>query len=130
MRVPGSRSHKTGRIATVELFTGEAHVAAAITGGLPDAPRYTPPDAPKVAKSTDELVALFAGRYQEPGRHDVFRSVVGVLLARCGRMPPDVLCELACCWAERHTAPCKDRAELERNFDNLLARGRARRGLT
>jgi hypothetical protein len=36
LRVPGSRNHKTGRVATVEEFTGELHDLGAITGGLED----------------------------------------------------------------------------------------------
>jgi hypothetical protein len=56
-----------------------------------------------------------------------FRSVSGVLLARCaGLLPDDVLRELAVGWAEAHFHPCKPRAELRRNFDNLLARERAK----
>lgn len=132
LRVPGSINHKTGNVATVEHFTGDVHALAAITGELPDSPDYAPPDAPKRAKSTDELEELFAGTYHEggeDGRHEHFRSIVGVLLARCPWMPPDVLLELAVCWAQKHTVPCRPRAELERNFDNLLARELTRRGL-
>lgn len=40
LRVPGSRSHKTGRIATLETFTGEVHELVEITGDLDDAPTY------------------------------------------------------------------------------------------
>jgi hypothetical protein len=129
MRIPGSRSYKTGRVATVESFTGELHTLDTVTGELEDSPDFQPPDAPHPAKTTSELVSLFAGRYDEGERHARFRSVVGVLIARCPRVPPDVLCELACCWAERHTSPCKDRDELERQFDNLLAQELKRRGL-
>ena len=132
LRVPGATNHKTGRVATLATFTGEQHDLHAITGDLPDSPDYTPPDTPRTAKTDDELVALFTGVYQEngaPGRHDAFRSVCGVLIARAPRMPPDVLCELAVRWAQKHTTPCKDRAELERNFANLLARELKNKGL-
>jgi hypothetical protein len=129
MRVPGSRSYKTGRVARLEWFTGEVHALDAVTGGLADAPSYVAPGEPRPGRSGDELVALFAGRYGEGERHERFRSVVGVLLRRCGALPPDVLLELAVAWAERHTAPCKDRAELDRQFDHLLDRERRRRGL-
>ena len=130
LRVPGSRHHGTGRVAVLERFTGEAHELEELTGDLPDAPEWRPANAPRAAKSTDELVALFRGRHthDDDGRHGPFRSVVGVLLRRCDRLPPDVLLELAVAWAQAHTVPCKERAELERNFDNLLARERARRG--
>jgi len=132
LRVPGSRHHRTGRVAHLVQFTGEVYDLQEITGDLPDAPAYTAPDQPRRGKSNDELVALFRGHYShtDGGRHGTYRTVCGVLLRRCDRLPPDVLLELACCWAERHIADCKDRAELERNFDNLLARERARRGLT
>lgn len=132
LRVPGSVNHKTGKVAVVERFTGEIHTLDTITGGLPDSPHYARPDVPTKAKSTNDLLALFAGVYHEggeDGRHEHFRSIVGVLLSRCPRLPPDVLFELACCWAEKHTVPCRPRAELERNFDNLLARELKRRGL-
>ena len=43
-------------------------------------------------------------------------------------MPPAVLLELADAGHD-HTHPYKGRAELERNFDNLLARERAKRGI-
>jgi hypothetical protein len=113
----------------LESFTGEAHDLEALTGDLPGAPQYKPPGEQRPTKTTSELVALFGRRYshEDGGRHDPFRSVVGVLLRRCGALPPDVLLELAVAWAQTHTAPCKDRAELERNFDNLLERERARR---
>jgi len=128
MRVPGSRSYKTGRVARLESFTGEAHALEAITGGLEDSPRYVADGTPRAAKTADELAALFAGRYAEGERHDRFRSVAGVLLQRgLERLPADVLRELAFCWAERHLAPCRDRAELERQFENLLARELERR---
>jgi hypothetical protein len=38
LRVPGSRSHKTGRVARVENFTGELHELDTITGDLEDPP--------------------------------------------------------------------------------------------
>ena len=129
LRVPGSRSHKTGRVATLVSFTGEAHDLAGLTGDLPDAPSWAPPGK-RPGKTTSELVALFVGRHPEGERHEAFRSVVGVLLRRGDRLPPDVLLELAVAWAQTHLVPCRDRAELERNFDNLLARERARRGWT
>jgi hypothetical protein len=50
-----------------------------------------------------------------------------VLLKRCDQLPPDVLHELALSWAHDHLKPCRPDAELTRNFDNLLARERARR---
>jgi hypothetical protein len=129
LRVPGSRSHKTGRVAELVRFTGEAHALVDLTGGLPDAPQWAPDDEPKQAKGDDELVALFQGHYREGDRHARYRSVCGVLLRRCGALPPDALLELAVAWAQAHTSPCRPRAELERNFDNLLARERARRGI-
>ena len=82
MRVPGSRSYKTGRVARLEAFTGEAHALAEVTGGLEDSPRYVPDGSPRAAKSADELAALFVDRYAEGERHDRFRSVAGVLLRR------------------------------------------------
>jgi hypothetical protein len=90
------------------------------------------PEAPRAAKSDAELVRLFAGTHTEDGggRHEPYRRVVGVLLARGGRFPPDVLLELAVSWAKDHTNPCKPRAELERNFSNLLARELSKRGFT
>jgi hypothetical protein len=132
LRVPGSRHHGTGRVAVLERFTGETHALADLTGDLPDAPQWTAPDTPRLAKTTDELVRLFTSHYthEDGGRHDPYRSVVGVLLRYCDRLPPDVLLELAVAWAQTHTTPCKPREELERNFDNLLARERARRGIT
>lgn len=36
LRVPGSVSHKTGRVARLESFTGEAHALDDVTGDLPD----------------------------------------------------------------------------------------------
>jgi hypothetical protein len=130
LRVPGSRSYKTGRIARLERFTGEAYALAELTGDLEDAPTWTQARRAQ-PKTADELVELFAGRYADnEGRHDHFRSVVGVLLARCDRLAPDVLLELAVAWAQTHTTPCKPRRELERNFDGLLQRERAKRGLT
>jgi hypothetical protein len=128
MRVPGSLNLKSGRVCRIEAFTGEAFTPEEVLQDIPasDAP---PVKAPK-PKATDELVELFLGHYQDgEGRHEHFRSVVGVLLRRCGELPPDVLLELAVCWAKTHTSPCKDDRELERNFDNLLARERNRRGI-
>jgi hypothetical protein len=131
LRVPGSRHHGTGRVARLADFTGEVHDLQELTGDLPDAPSYKPPGQPRPAKTTSELVALFADTRlgEKEGRHEAFRQVCGVLLRRCDALPPDVLLELACCWAERHLHPCRDRLELERQFDNLLDRERARRGL-
>lgn len=130
LRLPGSRSYKTGRVARLDSFTGEAHTLEEITGDLADAPDWRADGQPRAAKSTGELVDLFCSVHVEPGRHDAFRRVVGVLLARCDRMPPDVLLELAVCWAQAgHTQPCRDRRELERNFDNLLDQERRKRGL-
>jgi hypothetical protein len=40
MRLPGSRSYKTGRVARLESFTGEAHALDDVTGWLDDAPSY------------------------------------------------------------------------------------------
>lgn len=129
LRVPGSRHHRTGRVARLEDLTDEVHDLAEVTGDLPDAPQWRPANGTRPTRSKSELVALFRGRYthDDGGRHDPYRSVVGVLLRRCDALPPDVLLELAVSWAQAHTAPCKDRAELERNFDNLLERERARR---
>jgi hypothetical protein len=131
LRVPGSCHHATGRVAELVRFTGEAHTLDELTGDLPDAPAWRAPDRARPAKTTDELVALFRGHYthEHGGRHDPYRSVCGVLLRYCDRLPPDVLLELAVAWAQAHTSPCKPRAELERNFDNVLARERARRGI-
>jgi hypothetical protein len=130
LRVPGSRNHKTGRVARLVRFTGEVVDLDALTGNLGDAPDWQPDDEPKQAKTTDELVALFTGHYRDgEGRHDHGRSVIGVLLRYCDRLPPDVLLELADGWHRAHTHPYKGRAELERNFDNLLKRERTRRGL-
>ena len=131
LRVPGARSAKTGRIATVVTFTGEAVSLAALTGELEDAPAWTAAQATR-PKSTDELVELFSATYRETGeesRHEAFRAVVGVLLRRCDGLPPDVLLELAVGWAKTHTVPCRPDKELERQFDNLLARERKRRGI-
>jgi hypothetical protein len=132
LRVPGSHHHTTGRVARLEYLSGERHDLDDIIGGLPDLPSYRPPGAHRPTKSTDELVALFENDYahEDGGRHDPYRSVVGVLLSRCDAMPPDVLLELGVSWAQTHTSPCKDRRELERNFDNLFARELARRGLS
>jgi hypothetical protein len=112
LRVPGSRHHTTGRVAALERFTGETHGLAELTGDLPDAPGWRPTGAPRAAKSTSELVALFRGRYTHDGdgRHGPYRSVVGVLLRFCDRLPPDVLLELAVAWAQAHTIACKERA--------------------
>jgi hypothetical protein len=123
-RVPGSRHHETGRVARLVHFTGEAIDLADLTGDLPDAPSWQPP-GPRPAKSDDELTALFRGHYSGH-RHERYRSVVGVLLRRCPGLPPEVVFELSVAWAEAHLHPCKPRAELRRNFDNLLARQRAR----
>jgi hypothetical protein len=130
LRIPGSLSFSSGRVARLRRFTGETHELANLTGGLADAPTWADTGSTR-AKSTNELVELFVGQYTDgEGRHDHFRSIVGVLLRRCGdRLPPDVLLELAVAWAQAHTRPCKPRRELERNFDNLLARERKRRGL-
>jgi hypothetical protein len=128
LRVPGSRSHKTGRVARLVRFTGEAYELAELTGDLPDASQWEPPGQPRPATTDDELVALFRGRYGDH-RHDAYRRAAGVLLRRCDRLPPDVLLELAVAWAQTHFAGCAPRAELERNFDNLLARERNRRGI-
>lgn len=40
LRVPGSHSHKTGRVARLEAFTGETYSLDEITGELLDAPTY------------------------------------------------------------------------------------------
>ena len=42
LRVPGSVNHKTGKVATLEDFTGELHDLGAITGGLEDPPGREP----------------------------------------------------------------------------------------
>ena len=36
LRLPGSRSHKTGRVARLDAFTGETYALDEITGELPD----------------------------------------------------------------------------------------------
>jgi hypothetical protein len=110
--------------------TGEGYDLDELTGDLEDAPDWQPDDEPKQAKTDYELVALFQAETTETGkdsRHEAFRSVVGVLLKRCDQLPPDVLHELALSWAHDHLKPCRPDAELTRNFDNLLARERARR---
>jgi hypothetical protein len=123
-RVPGSRHHETGRVARLVRFTGEAVDLHELTGDLPDAPTWQPP-GPRPPKTDDELIELFCGHYSDH-RHDRYRSVVGVLLRRCPWLPPEVVFELSVAWAETHTRPCKSRAELCRNFDNVLAREQAR----
>jgi hypothetical protein len=129
LRAPGSRHHGTGRVARLVDFTGEVHGLDELTGDLPDAPSYRPPEQQRPATDPPEVVALFADTHlcEKEGRHETFRQVCGVLLRHGDRLPPYVLFELACCWAERHLRPCRDRDELERQFDNLLARERARR---
>lgn len=129
-RVPGSRHRETGGVASLLRFTGEVVDLKALTGGLPDPPAKHPATEHAVALGHEEVAALFAGRYREGDhRHDIFRSVCGHLLRKADRLPPSVLRELAICWAQAHMQPSRDRAELERNFDNLLVRERARRGL-
>jgi hypothetical protein len=130
LRVPGSRHHGNGNVARLVSFTGETHDLESLTGDLSDAPQWKALNERVAAKTADELTRMFTANYthETTGRHDPFRSIVGVLLRRCGWLPPDVLLELACCWAQVHTTPCKDRRELERNFDNLLERERRRRG--
>jgi hypothetical protein len=133
LRLPGS-VHKSGRPAELASFTGEVHTLRSIVGDLPDAPDFSPPDSPRMAKSTDEWVNTFRGFYREqgngydgPGRHDTFRSVAGYLLTKCGGVPPDVLLELVVPWAQAHLENCPARAELERNFDGVLEREREKR---
>jgi hypothetical protein len=127
LRVPGSVNFKTGRVCRTETFTGEVFTPDEV---LADVPAADPQPAQAKAKTTSELIDLFAGHYRDgEGRHDHYRSVAGVLLRRCDQLPPDVLLELAVAWAATHTHPTKGRAELERNFDNLLEREQARRGL-
>ena len=129
LRVPGSRHHGTGRIARLASFTGEMHDLHDLTGDLDDAPGYRRAGEARPAKTDDELVALFCATHVEGHRHEAFRSVCGVLLRNCDRLAPDALLELALSWAHDHLRPCRADAELTRQFDNLLDRERARRGI-
>jgi hypothetical protein len=90
MRLPGSRSFKTGRIARLERFTGEVHAIGDVTGGLEDAP---------TSKST-----AGRGEYQSPAalvpwheRHPVLKAFA-VHLVRGGIT--DEACILSHLWHE------------------------------
>ena len=95
-------STRPGASLRLERFTGERTRSSELTGGLPDARDTGPPTSPPKAKTAGELVDLFRGEstHEIGGRHEPYRSVVGVLLRRCDRLPPDVLLELAVAWAQ------------------------------
>jgi hypothetical protein len=65
MRVPGSRSYKTGRVARLESFTGEAHALTDVTGALDDAPSYVADNQLPAAAMPGWLVELARGRRAE-----------------------------------------------------------------
>jgi hypothetical protein len=68
-RVPGSRSHKTGRVAVVERFTGEVHALDELTGDLEDAPRPA-----RAAYAADDERLVPVGR-----RRDALKRFLGLL---------------------------------------------------
>lgn len=55
LRLPGSRSHKTRRVAQLDAFTGETYSLDEITGELPDAPA---PKLSQVVPEDGQLVAI------------------------------------------------------------------------
>jgi len=101
LRVPGSRSHKTGRVARLESFTGEAHALDDIVGDLPDPEPerndgalrgHTPPARPIPAGEgrhrylKDRASGLVYGGLLDV---DDVAAVLELLFARrCEQLPP------------------------------------------
>jgi hypothetical protein len=84
LRVPGSKNHKSGRVARVESFTGELHDLDTITGDLEDPPGA---NGPIVADQADGYLIPGGQRYPHLTRFAGLLRSAGVnetTLVQCG----------------------------------------------